>query len=100
MPVLCMYLNHKEHDTQNPRTLIGSLLKQIVQYNDYDFCSEDLVRKYKGKAKGTSLSRKELQEAFCSEIMHYERCVETTGVDNLLRLFQGLRGSGCFGRVL
>ncbi|KAL9012218.1 MAG: hypothetical protein Q9173_003002 [Seirophora scorigena] len=32
-----------------------------------------ITRQYKKKARGVGLSLKELQEAFCSEIMHYER---------------------------
>ncbi|KAL8903177.1 MAG: hypothetical protein Q9207_004099 [Kuettlingeria erythrocarpa] len=73
MPVLCIYLNHKEQNAQNPRALMGSLLKQLIQYRDYDFCSDNLIRRYKEKARGTGLSLKELQETLCSEITHYER---------------------------
>lgn len=73
MPVLCIYLNHKEQNAQTPRALMGSLLKQLIQYRDYEFCSDDLIRRYKEKARGTGLSLKELQGTFCSEITHYER---------------------------
>ncbi|KAL8654743.1 MAG: hypothetical protein Q9210_001326 [Variospora velana] len=73
IPILCLYLNHKEQSVQSPRTLMGSLLKQLVQYRDYKFCSDDLIKRYKEKARGVGLSLQELQEAFCSEIMHYER---------------------------
>lgn len=52
---------------------MGSLLKQLVQYRDYKFCSDDLIKRYKEKARGVGLSLQELQEAFGSEIMHYER---------------------------
>ena len=73
VPVLCMYLNYKEQNSQDPRTLIGSLLKQLVQYKSYASCSDDLVRRYREKPKGTSLGKKDMQAAFCSEILRYER---------------------------
>ncbi|KAL8973882.1 MAG: hypothetical protein Q9197_001884 [Variospora fuerteventurae] len=69
IPILCLYLNHKEQSVQSPRKLMGSLLKQLVQYRDYKFCSDDLIKRYKEKARGVGLSLQELQEAFCSEIM-------------------------------
>ena len=73
VPILCMYLNHKEQNTQTPQTLIASLLKQLVQYRNYAFCSDELVERYKEKARGSSLGKKDLQNAFCSEITHYDR---------------------------
>ncbi|KAL9017977.1 MAG: hypothetical protein Q9185_004722 [Variospora sp. 1 TL-2023] len=48
--------------------------KSTVQYRDYKFCSDDLIKRNKEKARGVVLSLQELQEAFCSEIMHYESC--------------------------
>ena len=73
VPVLCTYLNYKEQDIQSPRNLIASLLKQLVEFRNYAYCSDDLLDSYREKARGASLSTKELQKAFCSEISHYDR---------------------------
>ena len=73
VPVLCTYLNYKEQNSQNPRTLVGGLLKQLVEHNNYAYCSDDLIKKYKEKSRGTGLSKKDMQAAFCSQITHYER---------------------------
>lgn len=70
IPVLCMYLNHKEQSTQTQRNLMGSLLRQLVQHG---YCSDDLRKRYENKPKGTKLNKRELQEVLCLAINHHER---------------------------
>ncbi|KAL9029601.1 MAG: hypothetical protein Q9196_002175 [Gyalolechia fulgens] len=43
VPVLCVYLNYKEPN-QTIRCIIGSLLKQLVQFADEDFISPEVRR--------------------------------------------------------
>lgn len=75
VPVLCMYLNHKEQNTQTSGNLIGGLLRQLLEYRNYAFCSSDLIDLYNQKGKRSRLNKKELQQAFCNEISFHERYV-------------------------
>ena len=78
VPVLCMYLNHKEQNTQTAGNLIGGLLRQLLEYRNYALCSSELIELYNRKGKRSRLTKNELQNAFCSEIRTHERYVSQT----------------------
>ncbi|MDI1489136.1 MAG: hypothetical protein OHK93_008414 [Ramalina farinacea] len=80
VPVLCIYLDHKEQNTQTSGNLIGGLLRQLLEYRNYAFCSSDLINLYNRKGKRSRLTKKELQQAFCNEICTYERYVSQTAL--------------------
>lgn len=73
VPVLCLYLNHKEQNTQTPRKLVAALLRQLIQFNNYANCSPAMVEQYEQRAIQPNLGLTDVQAAFCAEIKHYER---------------------------
>lgn len=75
VPVLCIYLNHKERNTQTPANLIGGLLRQLLEYRNYAFCSKHLIDLYNRTGKRSRLTKNELQQAFCHEIRTHDRYV-------------------------
>ncbi|KAL9124402.1 MAG: hypothetical protein Q9217_006264 [Psora testacea] len=73
IPVLGVYLNHKEHKSQTLKNLIGGLLRQLIQYRNYAFCPEELVKTYEEKSKGLSIN--EMRQAFCEQCTNHERVI-------------------------
>ncbi|KAL8913691.1 MAG: hypothetical protein Q9171_001541 [Xanthocarpia ochracea] len=74
VPVLCMYLNYKERH-QTLANLIGSLLKQLIQYEDDDFRSPQVKRLFREAAREASPLLQDLYEALKAEIMTFSRVV-------------------------
>ena len=73
IPVLCLYLNHKEQDVQTSNNLIGALLKQLIMYHSGNpTASEELVKLYQGKT-GKALRPEAKLAALCGEIRQYKR---------------------------
>lgn len=66
IPVLCIYCNHKEQDQQTPTNMVGSLLKQLILFNE-PFCSQELEMKFDAKQQ-SRLEEKEICEALEKEI--------------------------------
>ncbi|KAL8726116.1 MAG: hypothetical protein Q9166_006908 [cf. Caloplaca sp. 2 TL-2023] len=74
VPVLCMYLNYKERN-QTLTNLIGSLLKQLIQFEDDDFRSPQVKKLFREAAREASPLLNELYEALRAEIMTFSRVV-------------------------
>ena len=72
IPVLCVYFNHKEQNTQTFYNVIASLLKQLITYDKPASCSDDLVESYKAKLP-SRFDRNEVEAAFESEILQHEK---------------------------
>ncbi|KAL8727199.1 MAG: hypothetical protein Q9181_005801 [Wetmoreana brouardii] len=74
VPVLCMYLNYKEHK-QTLTHLIGSLLKQLVQFADGDLKSTEVRRLFRKAAREASPLLEDLYTALRAEIMTFPRVI-------------------------
>ncbi|KAL8713737.1 MAG: hypothetical protein Q9220_002263 [cf. Caloplaca sp. 1 TL-2023] len=72
IPVLCMYLNYKEPN-QALTSLVGSLLKQLVQFQDDDFRSIEVKRLFRDAAQEASPVLNDLYAALQAEIMTFPR---------------------------
>ena len=72
IPVLCVYFNHKEQNTQSFGNILASLLKQLITYDKPASCSDQLIRDYKAKLP-SRFDQRELQEAFQNELLQYDR---------------------------
>lgn len=73
IPVLCLYLNHKKQNSQTPRNLIAALLKQLIQFDNYAYCSPELIDRYEERGFAPILGQAETEAAFCAEMKHYDR---------------------------
>ena len=73
VPVLYMYLNHKERDSQSLGNLFASLLKQLIQVPGARFQSDEAQSLYQGPESEARPGWKMLYLAFCKEIIFYER---------------------------
>lgn len=73
VPVLCMYLNYKESRVQTLENLIGSLLKQLVQYQGDNFQSTEIKRLFREAQNEARLTFNELDRVLRSEIEAFER---------------------------
>ncbi|KAL8709815.1 MAG: hypothetical protein Q9225_007390 [Loekoesia sp. 1 TL-2023] len=72
VPVLCVYLNYKEPN-QTLRCIIGSLLKQLVQFEDDDFKSAEVRRLFREAAREAPPLLSDLYKALRAEIMTFSR---------------------------
>ncbi|KAI4108595.1 MAG: hypothetical protein LQ339_002111 [Xanthoria mediterranea] len=72
VPVLCMYLNYKERNQTLPN-LIGSLLKQLIQFEDDDFRSPEVRKLFREAAREASPLLDDLYEALRAEVMTFPR---------------------------
>ena len=76
IPVICLYLDHKDSKTQTRENLLGSLLKQLVQLRQYGAVSPALREAYKSaKAIKANPSSKELRKLLQAELANYKRVV-------------------------
>ena len=73
VPILYMYLNHKEQKAHTAVNLIGSLLKQLIMYKKPPTVTEELIRLYTSKAGKSKLSFGDQKKAFCQEIESHDR---------------------------
>jgi len=73
IPVLYLYLNHKERDSQSLGNLFGSLLKQLVQFPGTSFQSDEAQSLYQGAESEARPGWKEFYKTFCAEVLFYER---------------------------
>ena len=73
VPVLCMYLNYKESRVQTVENLLGSLLKQLVQYQDESFRSAEVQRVFREAQNEARITINELKRLLRSEIMTFTR---------------------------
>ncbi|KAL8805675.1 MAG: hypothetical protein Q9182_001819 [Xanthomendoza sp. 2 TL-2023] len=73
VPVLCMYLNYKE-PRQTLTNLVGSLLKQLVQYQDDNFKSAKVRRLFREAAREASPLLDDLYAALLAEIQTFPSC--------------------------
>ncbi|KAL8992291.1 MAG: hypothetical protein Q9169_007212, partial [Polycauliona sp. 2 TL-2023] len=74
VPVLCMYLNYKER-SQTLTNLIGSLLKQLIQFEDDDFRSPQVRKLFRDAAREASPLLEDLYEALRAEIGTFPRVI-------------------------
>ncbi|KAI4243698.1 MAG: hypothetical protein L6R40_003311 [Gallowayella cf. fulva] len=72
VPVLCMYLNYKEAN-QTVTNLIGSLLKQLIQYQEDNFRSARVRQLFREAAREASPLLDDLDAALLAEIKTYPR---------------------------
>ena len=72
IPVLCVYLNYKEPN-QTLRSIIGSLLKQLVQFEDDDFKSAEVQRLFREAAREAPPLLSDLYKSLRAEIMTFSR---------------------------
>ncbi|KAL8665064.1 MAG: hypothetical protein Q9168_007785 [Polycauliona sp. 1 TL-2023] len=72
VPVLCLYLNYKERNQTIPN-LIGSLLKQLIQFEDDNFRSPRVRKLFREAAREASPLLDDLYEALRAEIMTFPR---------------------------
>ncbi len=74
IPVLCLYLEHKESKTQTRENLLGSLLKQLVQLKTSNAISSGLKEAYEtAKDIKATPTLKELRELLQAELVNYSR---------------------------
>ena len=73
VPVLCIYLNYKESDTQTLDNLISSLLKQLLQRPNAEFKSPEAKRLFSGTENESRPTLEAFYEAFRAEIWHFDR---------------------------
>ncbi|KAJ6545367.1 hypothetical protein B0H19DRAFT_861021, partial [Mycena capillaripes] len=69
--VACIYLTHKEADTQTPVSLLSGLWRQLVIGQDVGISAKRLYRQH--HEKGTTPSLGESSEVLTSIIEHYSR---------------------------
>ncbi|KAL8825600.1 MAG: hypothetical protein Q9170_007731 [Blastenia crenularia] len=74
IPVLCIYLNYKEPH-QTLACIIGSLLKQLVQFEDDDFKSVEIRRLFREAAREAPPLLSDLYKALQAEIMTFSRVI-------------------------
>ena len=72
-PVLYLYLSHKDQKMQTAVNLYGSLIKQLITYDDTRGPTEGLIKTYMEKVGKSRLTAKEKKEKFCHEIDRYDR---------------------------
>ncbi|KAL9601192.1 MAG: hypothetical protein Q9219_002692 [cf. Caloplaca sp. 3 TL-2023] len=72
VPVLCVYLNFKEPD-QTLKSIIGSLLKQLVQFEEDDFQSAEVRKLFREAAREAPPLLGDLYRALHAEIMTFSR---------------------------
>ncbi|KAL8780136.1 MAG: hypothetical protein Q9213_006620 [Squamulea squamosa] len=72
VPVLCMYLNYKERN-QTLTNLIGSLLKQLIQFEDDAFRSPQVRKLFREAAREASPILEDLYEALRAELLTFPR---------------------------
>lgn len=70
IPILFLYLDHKERGIQSLDSLIASLLKQFLQREGASFRSAEAQRLYQGDGRPKPSV---FYEALCAEIGRYER---------------------------
>lgn len=75
VPVLCLYLNYTESMTQTLEHLIGSLLKQLIQYQGDRFQSADVKALFEEGYDEAPPMLDELCRALQSEIAAFSRQV-------------------------
>ena len=73
VPILCMYLNYKESNTQTLDNLISSLLKQLLQRPNAEFKSPEARRLFSGAENESRPTLEDFYEAFRAEIGHFDR---------------------------
>jgi hypothetical protein len=69
--ITCIYLNHKEADTQTPVHLLSGLWRQLVLGRDVGLVAKRLYRQH--HEKGTTPSLNETSDMLCSIIEHYSK---------------------------
>ncbi|KAJ7150077.1 ankyrin repeat-containing domain protein [Mycena crocata] len=69
--VACIYLNHKERDTQTPQNLFGALWKQLVVGKPISSAVLDLYER--SRERGTRLSLDDVYEALDSALQQYSK---------------------------
>ncbi|KAL9098109.1 MAG: hypothetical protein Q9163_006169 [Psora crenata] len=75
VPILYIYLNHKERDSQSLSNLFASLLKQLIQLSASSFYSKEAQSLYQGPESEARPSWRRFYQAFCEEVKFYERVV-------------------------
>ncbi|CAD6584282.1 MAG: hypothetical protein ASARMPRED_001722 [Alectoria sarmentosa] len=73
VPILCIYLNYKESNTQTLDSITSSLLKQLLQRPDAEFQSPEAKRLFSGAENESRPTLEDFYEAFRAEIQHFER---------------------------
>lgn len=73
VPVLCLYLNYKESMVQTFDHLIGSLLKQLIQYQGDQFQSAEVKALFREGYEEAPPMIDELCQALQSEIGLFPR---------------------------
>ena len=74
LPTLCLYLNARESEAQTLESLVGSLLKQLIQYqlyNDDYSPSDQVIDTFESAAGESSPILDETIEALKAEVMNY-----------------------------
>ncbi|KAL9095720.1 MAG: hypothetical protein Q9165_002152 [Trypethelium subeluteriae] len=72
--VLCIYLEQQNRDNQTPDNLLGDLIKQIIQQNEFTTISEDLKRLYREAIiRETRPSAQEFWEILVDLVKPYAR---------------------------
>ncbi|KAF4633103.1 hypothetical protein G7Y89_g5021 [Cudoniella acicularis] len=73
-PVMCIFLNGKEKNSQTPELLYGSMLKQLLQLGGSNPIPERLKARYEELNEwGQRLDRVESKKLFKEQIAEYER---------------------------
>ncbi|KAL8667716.1 MAG: hypothetical protein Q9202_000571 [Teloschistes flavicans] len=74
IPVICVYLNYKEQH-QTLTNLVGSLLKQLIQFGDDDLRSSEVRRLFRDDAYEAPPLLADLRKALQAEILTYQRVI-------------------------
>jgi hypothetical protein len=69
--VACLYLNHKEADTQTPERLLSSLWRQLVLGRDVGPLATQLYQQH--REKGTTPSLDDICDILNSSLIHYPK---------------------------
>ncbi|KAL8635513.1 MAG: hypothetical protein Q9228_007000, partial [Teloschistes exilis] len=74
IPVICMFLNYKEQH-QTLTKLVGSLLKQLIQFGDDDLRSPEVRRLFRDAASEAPPLLDDLCKALQAEIVTFQRVI-------------------------
>ena len=71
--VLCLYLDYKEKESQTLENLIGSLVKQLIQYQQYGYRSKELKKMYQASRGEAKPKKDDMIRVLLEEFKAYSR---------------------------
>ena len=71
--MLCLYLDYKEKENQTLENLIGSLVKQLIQYQHYGYRSKELKKIYEASRGEAKPKKEDMIRVLLEEFKSYSR---------------------------